>query len=538
MVSGEVLSKKMNTNRSTSTPPAARRLSVDSRTQVNNQILSPERPTEISRQQPWAGGISCRTFRDGSKIQQRPSSTLKTRASIDRTSSIRRHISLSIKQPHTPPPLCSVCKHAAPVFGKPPRKFSYEDIQKATNVFSPANYLAEGGFGPVYRGVLEDGQVVAVKKHKKASAQGAAEFCSEVEVLSCAQHRNLVMLVGYCMDDDWLLVYEYACNGSLDKHLYGIQAKEVMPWHHRQKVAMGAARGLRYLHEDCRVGCIIHRDLRPNNILLTHDFEPMVGDFGLARWQANGQSAEETRIVGTFGYLAPEYTQTGQITEKADVYAFGVLLLELISGVKAIDLARGTGQQYLPQWARPLMEMNMIHELIDPRLNGNYVKWEVECMIYASSLCLLSDPEMRPRMSKVLRILEGDMGSKLPAIIPQQHVSMPQFPFPPYHHPPVPLQSSHHPHHHHHHHHSIPTFKPTTRSSHPQIQNYPYAFNEVDMIDQTRNTLTVHNQNENNLNEEYQDYLQGLFDEFLHKARHLSSLSTDDSATPRARRIY
>ncbi|KAJ0972435.1 hypothetical protein J5N97_020394 [Dioscorea zingiberensis] len=346
----EELLKKVNTNRSTSTPPG-RRLSVDSRSNLKYKNSSPERSSRTSTinielgtsRQTW--GISRRTFRsDGTMmVQERSSSTMRNRPStMDRTSSIRRDISLSIKQPHNPPPLCSVCKHAAPMFGKPPRKFSYEEMAKATNGFSSGNYLSEGGFGPVYRGVLEDGQVVAVKKHRKVSAQGAAEFCSEVEVLSCAQHRNLVMLVGYCMDDDWLLVYEFACNGSLDKHLYGIHAKEeVMPWHQRQKVAVGAARGLRYLHEDCRVGCIIHRDLRPNNILLTHDFEPMVGDFGLARWQADGQSAEETRIVGTFGYLAPEYTQTGQITEKADVYAFGVLLLELISGVKAIDLARG-----------------------------------------------------------------------------------------------------------------------------------------------------------------------------------------------------
>ena len=179
----------MNTNRSTSTPPASRRLSSDLRTQVNNQISSPERPTETSRQQSWGGGISCRTFRDGSKVQHRPSSTLRSRPSVDRTSSIRRHISLSIKQPHTPPPLCSVCKHAAPVFGKPPRKFSYEEIQKATNVFSPANYLAEGGFGPVYKGVLDDGQVVAVKKqtlrhefetlHMKSN-ESVQEFMSRV----------------------------------------------------------------------------------------------------------------------------------------------------------------------------------------------------------------------------------------------------------------------------------------------------------------------------------------------------------------------
>lgn len=140
---------------------------------------------------------------------------------IDRTSSIRRDMSLSLKHPPTPPHLCSVCKHSVPVFGRSPRRFSHEEIEKATDGFSTTNFLEEGGYGKVYRGVLSDGQVVAVKKRKMVSAQGAAEFCSEVEVLKCAQHKNLVMLIGYCIEEEWLLVYEFACNGSLDKHLYG-----------------------------------------------------------------------------------------------------------------------------------------------------------------------------------------------------------------------------------------------------------------------------------------------------------------------------
>ncbi|KAF8388398.1 hypothetical protein HHK36_027066 [Tetracentron sinense] len=335
---------------------------------------------------------------------------------IDRTSSIRRAMSLSIKQPPAPPPLCSVCKHNAPIFGKAPRKFSYREIERATDGFSNENFLAEGGYGPVYRGVLPDGQVVAVKQHKVVSAQGASEFCSEIEVLSCAQHRNLVMLVGYCIEKEWLLIYEFACNGSLDKHLYGAERNEIMAWNNRMKVAIGAARGLRYLHEDCRVGCIVHRDFRPTNILLTHDFEPMVGDFGLARWQADGQLAEETRVIGAFGYLAPEYTQSGLITEKADVYAFGVVLMELLTGLKATDLSRNEEQRYLPEWAtnsiclgRPLLEKKICNEIIDPRLEGNYIDEEVKCLMYAASLCIAPRPEKRPRMSKVLRILEGDM---------------------------------------------------------------------------------------------------------------------------------
>ncbi|KAK7271956.1 hypothetical protein RJT34_28258 [Clitoria ternatea] len=327
---------------------------------------------------------------------------------LDFSGNVRDAIALSRNTPG-PPPLCSICQHKAPVFGKPPRWFSYAELELATGGFSGANFLAEGGFGSVHRGVLSDGQVIAVKQHKLASSQGDIEFCSEVEVLSCAQHRNVVMLIGFCIEDKRrLLVYEYICNGSLDSHLYGRQ-RGPLEWSARQKIAVGAARGLRYLHEECRVGCIIHRDMRPNNILITHDFEPLVGDFGLARWQPDGDTGVETRVIGTFGYLAPEYAQSGQITEKADVYSFGVVLVELVTGRKAVDLNRPKGQQCLTEWARPLLEEYAIEELIDPRLGSHYSEHEVYCMLHAASLCIRRDPYSRPRMSQVLRILEGDM---------------------------------------------------------------------------------------------------------------------------------
>ncbi|XP_047959487.1 inactive protein kinase SELMODRAFT_444075-like [Salvia hispanica] len=328
-------------------------------------------------------------------------------SSLDFSGSLREAISFSRSAPLGPPPLCSICQHKTPVFGKPPRWFTYAELEHATGGFSQANFLAEGGYGSVHRGVLPDGQTIAVKQHKLASSQGDQEFCSEVEVLSCAQHRNVVMLIGFCIEDGRrLLVYEYICNGSLDSHLYGRHQK-TLAWNARQKVAVGAARGLRYLHEECRVGCIVHRDMRPNNILLTHDFEPLVGDFGLARWQPDGETGVETRVIGTFGYLAPEYAQSGQITEKADVYSFGVVLVELVTGRKAVDLNRPKGQQCLTEWARPLLEAYAVDELVDPRL-GSYAESEVYCMLHAASLCIRRDPQERPRMSQVLRILEGD----------------------------------------------------------------------------------------------------------------------------------
>ncbi|MQL84493.1 hypothetical protein Taro_017008 [Colocasia esculenta] len=397
----------------------------------DSEKFSPPRCLEF---QPWAGEIlnyGHTTSKQVEEISQRLNekthiSTVKALVAkfskLDRASvigmlnksdmefsgNVRDAVSLSRNAPPVPPPLCSICQHKAPVFGKPPRWFSYSELERATGGFSQANFLAEGGFGSVHRGVLPDGQVVAVKQHKLASSQGDLEFCSEVEVLSCAQHRNVVMLIGFCIEDRRrLLVYEYICNGSLDSHLYG-RNQETLEWSARQKIAVGAARGLRYLHEECRVGCIVHRDMRPNNILITHDFEPLVGDFGLARWQPDGDKGVETRVIGTFGYLAPEYAQSGQITEKADVYSFGVVLVELVTGRKAVDINRPKGQQCLIEWARPLLEEYAIGDLVDPCLGGRYSEHEVCRMLHAAALCIRRDPNVRPRTSQVLRILEGD----------------------------------------------------------------------------------------------------------------------------------
>ncbi|KAK7318030.1 hypothetical protein RJT34_02727 [Clitoria ternatea] len=345
-----------------------------------------------------------------SKLDQDPIlGMLNCKIDVNLSKSVREAISLAKSSPPGPPPLCSICQHKAPVFGNPPRWFTFAELQLATGGFSQANFLAEGGFGSVHRGILPDGQVIAVKQYKLASTQGDKEFCSEVEVLSCAQHRNVVMLIGFCVEDGRrLLVYEYICHGSLDSHLYG-RKQNALEWSARQKIAVGAARGLRYLHEECRVGCIVHRDMRPNNILLTHDFEALVGDFGLARWQPDGDMGVETRVIGTFGYLAPEYAQSGQITEKADVYSFGIVLLELVTGRKAVDINRPKGQQCLSEWARPLLEEHAIHKLVDPSLRNCYVDQEVYRMLQCSSLCIGRDPHVRPRMSQVLRMLEGDI---------------------------------------------------------------------------------------------------------------------------------
>ncbi|KAH6829450.1 kinase with adenine nucleotide alpha hydrolases-like domain-containing protein [Perilla frutescens var. hirtella] len=344
--------------------------------------------------------------RSSSKASNSMSETSKA---FEEGRNVREMISLDKNAPPDPPPLCSVCRHKSPSVGKPPRLFAYAELERATRGFSEANFLAEGGYGSVHQGILPDGQVIAVKQHKLASTQGDREFCSEVQALSCAQHRNVVMLIGYCVEGERrLLVYEYICNSSLDSHLYG-RKKNPLDWDARRKIAVGAARGLRYLHEECRVGCIVHRDMRPNNILLTHDFDALVGDFGLARLQGDGDSVAETRIIGTFGYLAPEYAQTGQVSEKADVYAFGVVLVELVTGRKAVDIHRPKGEQCLAEWARPLLEEGALSKHVDPCLNNCYSEREVEATLHCASLCLQRDPYLRPPMSQVLRLLEGDI---------------------------------------------------------------------------------------------------------------------------------
>ncbi|KAG2666520.1 hypothetical protein I3843_15G064000 [Carya illinoinensis] len=330
-------------------------------------------------------------------------------------SNIRDAVSLG-RISSTPPPLCPLCQHKAPAFGKPPIQFSYKELEEATNGFSDINFLAESGLSVVHRGKFRDGLVVAVKQLKFGGSESDADFCREVRVLSCAQHRNVALLIGFCIEGKKrVLVYEYICNGSLDLHLHGNHITR-LDWHSRLKIAIGAARGLRYLHEDCRVGCIAHKDLRPNNILLTHEFEPLVADFGLARWHADWDISNEDQVIGTSGYLAPEYVAGGQITHKVDVYAFGVILLELMTGKRINELQHVKEQQFLSEWFHPLAALEPSHviannyQLLDPCLACEQsldIPRQLEAMGRAASLCLRQDPESRPPMSKVLRVLEG-----------------------------------------------------------------------------------------------------------------------------------
>ncbi|GMH26203.1 hypothetical protein Nepgr_028046 [Nepenthes gracilis] len=294
--------------------------------------------------------------------------------------------------------------------------FTYQELFDATNGFSAKNLLGEGGFGCVYKGCLADGREVAVKQLKIGGGQGEREFKAEVEIISRIHHRHLVSLVGYCIfESRRLLVYEYVPNDTLHHHLHG-KDRPVMDWATRIKIAAGAARGIAYLHEDCHPR-IIHRDIKSSNILLDNNFEARVSDFGLAKLAMDADTHVSTRVMGTFGYLAPEYATSGKLTEKSDVYSFGVVLLELITGRKPVDATQPLGDESLVEWARPwlshALETGKFEGLVDPRLGKNYVESEVFRMIEAAAACVRHSSTKRPRMRQVVRAFDSIATSDL-----------------------------------------------------------------------------------------------------------------------------
>ncbi|CAM8893263.1 unnamed protein product [Rhodiola kirilowii] len=285
--------------------------------------------------------------------------------------------------------------------------FTYQELSEATDRFSSQNLLGEGGFGCVYKGHLPDGRVVAVKQLKVGSGQGEREFRAEVDIISRIHHRHLVSLVGYCISDrQRLLVYEYIANDTLENHLFA-ESRPVLDWAHRVRIAIGSARGLAYLHEDCHPR-IIHRDIKSANILLDENYESRVADFGLARLASDTYTHVSTRVMGTFGYMAPEYASSGKLTEKSDVYSFGVVLLELITGRKPVDLSQ---DESLVEWARPLLvqalETENFEELADPRLENKYVDAEMFRMIEAAGACVRHSAAKRPKMGQVVRAFDS-----------------------------------------------------------------------------------------------------------------------------------
>ncbi|ERN12904.1 hypothetical protein AMTR_s00050p00189240 [Amborella trichopoda] len=282
------------------------------------------------------------------------------------------------------------------------------ELEKATDRFSSKNILGEGGFGRVYRGIVEDGTEVAIKVLIREDHSGGCEFRSEVEMLSRLHHRNLVKLIGICTEKhSRCLVYELVHNGSVESHLNGPQDKRSqLDWDARMKIALGAARALAYLHEDSNPR-VIHRDFKASNVLLEDDFTPKVSDFGLAREASEGSRHISTRVMGTFGYVAPEYAMTGHLLVKSDVYSYGVVLLELLSGRKPVDMSQPQGQENLVTWARPLLTTKEgLSLLIDPCLAGKYEFEDMAKVAAIASMCVQPEASQRPFMGEVVQALK------------------------------------------------------------------------------------------------------------------------------------
>ncbi|EFH39713.1 hypothetical protein ARALYDRAFT_330836 [Arabidopsis lyrata subsp. lyrata] len=289
------------------------------------------------------------------------------------------------------------------------KRFSFREIQTATSNFSPKNILGQGGFGMVYKGYLPNGTVVAVKRLKDPNYTGEVQFQTEVEMIGLAVHRNLLRLFGFCMTpEERMLVYPYMPNGSVADRLrdnYG--EKPSLDWNRRISIALGAARGLVYLHEQCNPK-IIHRDVKAANILLDESFEAIVGDFGLAKLLDQRDSHVTTAVRGTIGHIAPEYLSTGQSSEKTDVFGFGVLILELITGHKVIDQGNGQVRKgMILSWVRTLKTEKRFAEMVDRDLKGEFDDLVLEEVVELALLCTQPHPNLRPRMSQVLKVLEG-----------------------------------------------------------------------------------------------------------------------------------
>ncbi|KAJ6933182.1 hypothetical protein NC651_008562 [Populus alba x Populus x berolinensis] len=315
-----------------------------------------------------------------------------------------------------------------------PRRFSYKDLVSATNNFSAERKLGEGGFGAVYQGQLTGiDTAVAVKKISRGSKQGKKEYVTEVKVISQLRHRNLVQLIGWCHDrGEFLLVYEFMSNGSLDSHLFG--KKIPLTWTARYRIALGLASALLYLHEEWEQ-CVVHRDVKSSNIMLDSSFNVKLGDFGLARLMDHELGPQTTGLAGTLGYLAPEYISTGRASKESDVYSFGVVSLEIATGRKAVDaieqnseMSEQNSEMSLVEWIWDLYGTGKLNLVVDEKLQSEFDENQMECLMIIGLWCAHPDRNIRPSIRQAIHVLNFEaplpnLPTKMP--VPLYHVPTP-----------------------------------------------------------------------------------------------------------------
>ncbi|KAI3912480.1 hypothetical protein MKW92_006855 [Papaver armeniacum] len=301
------------------------------------------------------------------------------------------------------------------------RLFSYSMLKSATESFHPSKKLGVGGFGVVYKGTLKDGTHIAVKTLSAESSQATREFLTEIDMITNVRHPNLVQLIGCCLEgSNRMLVYEYLENNSLACALFGSKSKRIpLDWPKRAAIAIGTARGLAFLHEEAKPQ-IIHRDIKAGNILLDAQLSPKIGDFGLAKLFPDNVTHISTRVAGTMGYLAPEYSLLGQLTKKADIYSFGVLLLEIVSGRSSGTSAWGEELMLLVDWTWKLRDEGRLLDIVDPDL-AEYPENEVLRFIKVAMFCTQAASNTRPSMKQVVKMLSKDVA------LPEMELTKPGF---------------------------------------------------------------------------------------------------------------
>ncbi|KZV17739.1 putative receptor-like serine/threonine-protein kinase-like [Dorcoceras hygrometricum] len=289
------------------------------------------------------------------------------------------------------------------------RWYSLNELLIATNQFSGSNVIGEGGYGVVYRGDMQDGSFIAVKNLLNNKGQAEKEFRVEVEAIGKVRHKNLVGLIGYCAEGaQRLLVYEYIDNGNLEQWLHGEVGKvSPLTWEIRMKIASGTARGLAYLHEGLEPK-VVHRDVKSSNILLDKKWNPKVSDFGLAKLLGSDKTHVTTRVMGTFGYVSPEYASSGMLNEASDVYSYGVLLMEIITGRSPVDYSRPPGEMNLIDWFKGMISSRRSEELVDAQIEVPPPPRALKRILLVCLRCIDLDTNKRPKMGQIVHMLEAD----------------------------------------------------------------------------------------------------------------------------------